>query len=245
MAIKKAHLQFYREIFDIPHFLSEPCLMFGFQDVVGEDLPEDFRFKNGKDLLISKGVKDIQTLDFFDNRADLRYDMNIPIPESLNEKYSLFLDIGCLEHLFDTKQCLENCLRMVRLGGFYMLQTVINGYFRHGLHVFNPEGLINVLKANNFEVLYLKYSLSSGLAIDNPSLGGDVLIWIVAKKIRSINNITLPQQQIWVEFQENQESGKKIIPARRNLKSFIYRILCIAWRPLACLKERIKKNLQI
>ena len=100
-----------------------------------QPVPRDFRFSSLTELLCSKGHP-VTTLDYFDSRADLRYDMNQPVPEGEHNRYGTLIDIGSLEHLFDTAGCLENCFRMVRPGGSYLLHTPINGYFGHGLHVF-------------------------------------------------------------------------------------------------------------
>jgi hypothetical protein len=135
----------------------------------------------------------------FDSRAELRYDMNQPVPESEYNRYATLIDIGCLEHLFDTAQCMENCFRMVRRDGHYMLVTPVNGYYGHGMHTFNPQGLIDCLRANGCEVVYLKYSTLLGKPVLDPSSFPDVLIWVVARKEREISAFTCPQQKIWAD----------------------------------------------
>ncbi len=199
MAILKEHIPFYRELFKIKNFFREPFLMFGYQDIFGIDLPDDFNYKDVKQLLKARGIKHIKSIDLFDGRADLKYDMNFPIPAIEHENYNVLLDIGSLEHVFDTKQCLENCLRLVKVNGLYVLHAPVNGYFSHGLHVFNPEGLENSLLSNNYEVIYKKYSTRSGRVIRDPSIKADVLMWIVARKIKSIDKFTIPQQGYWKE----------------------------------------------
>jgi hypothetical protein len=136
-------------------------------------------------------------LDHFDARADLRYDMNQPVPESEHERYGAVLDIGCLEHLFDTRQCIENSLRMVRTGGTYFLHTNVNGYFGHGLHVFDPEGLVAALGLNGFDVLYHRYSTPRGAPLERPQDAPDAIIWLVGVKRRAIKEFEVPQQGKW------------------------------------------------
>src|SRR5262249_10824874 len=114
-------------------------------------IPSDFQYRSLSDLLRGRG-NSVVSLDLFDNRADLRYDMNQPVPQSEHNKYGTLIDIGSLEHVFDTAQCLENCFRMVRCGGHYLLHTPVNGYFGHGLHVFNPQGLMDCLDVNGFKI---------------------------------------------------------------------------------------------
>jgi len=142
----------------------------------------------------------VVSLDLFDNRAELRYDMNRPVPESEHKKYGSLIDIGCLEHLFDTAQCLENCIRMVRTGGHYLLHTPVNGYFGHGLHVFNPQGLIDCIEANGFKIVYLKYSTMFGKPISDPSTASNALIWLVGRKEEEVPVFTCPQQKIWSNY---------------------------------------------
>lgn len=159
-------------------------------------VPEGFQYGSLTDLLLAKGHP-ATTLDYFDDRADLRYDMNQPVPASEHGKYGTLIDIGCLEHLFDTAACLENCIRMVRPGGYYLLHTPVNGYFGHGLHVFNPQGLIDCLKGNGFSIVYLKYSTYKGKPVSNPAKAPMCLLWMVGKKEKDISTFVCPQQTIW------------------------------------------------
>lgn len=159
-------------------------------------VPKDFDYMSLTEFLVAKGYPST-TVDYFDDHADLRYDMNRPIPECEYNKYGTLIDIGSLEHLFDTARCLENCFRMVRLGGYYLLHTPINGYYGHGLHVFNPQGLIDCFAANGFKIVYAKYSTSKGKAVSNPSKHRDVILWLVGKKENYVSVFACPQQTIW------------------------------------------------
>jgi hypothetical protein len=160
--------------------------------------PAGFRYDSLSDLLRDKGCS-VSSLDLFDSRADLRYDMNLPIPEAEYNKYATLIDIGCLEHLFDTAQCMENCLRMMRRGGHYMLVTPVNGYYGHGLHTFNPTGLIDCLGDNGYKIVYLKYSTQVGKPISDPASACDVIIWIVARKQGEMSAFACPQQKLWAD----------------------------------------------
>jgi hypothetical protein len=161
------------------------------------EVPEAFRVDNLSAYLENRGINDVELLDLFDARATLRYDMNQPVPESEHERYGTFIDIGCLEHLFDTRQCLENCLRMVRVGGTYFLVTPVNGYLRHGLHVFNPDGLASALELNGFEILYRRHSARDGTPLDDPSEARDAILWIAGRKTCPLKRFEVPQQAIW------------------------------------------------
>lgn len=235
MGIFHEHTHFYKEIFEIPGFFSEPAVVFGFQGIgvkssyfaplsslplrrkikkiklafhrkrraflglshADLEVPQEFRARDIVELLRNRGIQDISVIDLFDDRADKRYDMNQPVPQSEHERYGLFMDIGSIEHVFDTRQCIENSLRMVRQGGIYMLHTCVNGYFTHGFHVFNPEALIKALTLNGFEIIYHRYSNPLCVPLKSPSDARDVLIWLVARKLAPIKDFILPQQGHW------------------------------------------------
>ena len=223
MAILKEHLSFYREIFKIPGFFTTPLITIGVNEITGKNLPKDFAFSDFNGLLNYRGIKEVTTLDFFDNKADLKIDLNYPISKKLHEKYNTLIDIGNLEHIFDTSQALENCLRMVKAGGIYFLHTPVNGYFKHGLHTFNPEGLINALKLNGFKIIYEKYSTVKGTPIGDPSVGKNVILWVAAKKLKKMNRFIIPQQGFWKAYYKN--PSYFIEKDRKNKKNYLEKLI--------------------
>lgn len=196
------HVPLHEEVLALPGFLADPILLFGFQDVwptdgPPESKPEILRFPDLESYLRAKGFRTIHTLDHFDPRADLRLDMNEPIPARLHETYATLLDIGCIEHVFDTRACLENCLRLVTVGGHYLLHAPVNGYYGHGLHTFHPEGLLSALELNGFEIVFRKFTTIDGVPIDDPAAHRDVLLWAVARKLVPLERFVCPQQGRW------------------------------------------------
>ncbi len=158
---------------------------------------DELRVADLGEYLRNRGLRQIEVLDLFDPRATLRYDMNQPVPESEHERYGTLLDIGCLEHVFDTRQCLENCLRMVRTGGTYFLHTPVKGFFGHGLHALNPEGPLVALAENGFEIVYHRYCTKEGTPLADPDAAPDVILWLVGRKLRPLTRFEVPQQGKW------------------------------------------------
>jgi hypothetical protein len=251
MGIIKSHTPLFREVFNIPGILSEPVLTLGYQDIIPESgMPKDFLFDDLNGLLASRGVKKVVSVDLFDGRADLKYDLNNPVPLPEHEQYGSVMDIGTLEHIFDTRTCLENCLRMVRVGGYYFLHTPVNGYFAHGLHVFNPQALIEALRLNHFEIVHLKYSTIAGVPVDSPDVWGeDVLIWVAAKKTAAIKDFKIPQQGVWKDYYTPSSGAKQKPPAgpppflRSLLKGFVVIFLSPLWQLMLNSVRKIKKYL--
>jgi hypothetical protein len=191
------HLPFYREIFAIPGFLNNPIVCFGFQEFERGATLDGHEYTHLGEYFATLGLR-ATSLDLFDSRSDLRYDMNDPVPDGEYERYGTFIDIGSLEHVFDTRQCFENCLRMVRPGGHYLLCTPVNGYYAHGFHVFNPDCLRDGLEQNGFRLIYEKYSTIGGAVLADPSVSGDNLAWMVARKERTLGDFARPQQRKWL-----------------------------------------------
>ncbi len=160
-------------------------------------IPAEYEVPDLETLLRNRGIRDLETLDLFDRRATLKFDLNSQVSEQLHDRFKTLIDIGCIEHVFDTKQCIENCMRMLATGGHYFLHTCVNGYYAHGLHVFNPEALLAALELNGFEVVLERYSTRSGGPVTEPKKSGDVLIWLVARKTRRVGHFHIPQQGMW------------------------------------------------
>jgi len=207
MGILKRHIELHREVLEIPGFVAEPFLMVGFQTIHGADLPEDFDYPNVKELLQARGLTDIIALDYFDPAAELRYDMNHPVPEHEHERYQTVYDVGTIEHVFDTRQCLESCMRMTKVGGHYFIHTPVKGYFEHGLHTFDPRVMIRALQMNSFEIVYRQFSSNKGERIKHAKDAENSLVWVVGRKTASMGAFQIPQQGRWADFYANQQQA--------------------------------------
>lgn len=186
--VLKQHKLLWDQVFSMPGFFAGPFLMFGFQEMT-YDMYTRKRTRHFKEYLEMQEVEDITVIDWNDKRADVHLDMNNPLPEELEDKkFKVVADIGCLEHVLNTQQCLKNCLSMVEVGGLYLLHTPVMGYYKHGVHTFNPDFLRCVLVHNGFKIMFDKYSTKTGQEIKSPT--GDTLIWLVAKKVEEKEFIT-------------------------------------------------------
>lgn len=188
--VLKQHKGMWDQVFRISGFYNSPFLMFGFQEMSHDFFPT-IKVSDFKQYLQSKGVEEITVIDWDDERADIHLDMNNSLPKQLKDKkFKVVADVGCLEHVLNTKQCLDNCLSMVEVGGLYLLSTPVMGYYKHGIHTFNPDLLRLVLLSNGFEIVFDKYSTKMGEEINTPR--GDALIWLAAKKVKEQKEFIIP-----------------------------------------------------
>jgi hypothetical protein len=85
--------------------------------------------------------------------ASVVHDMNLPIPDSLRSAFSVVIDAGTLEHIFNFPTAIKNCMEMVEEGGHLLLMTPANNFMGHGFYQFSPELFFRVCsEENGFEV---------------------------------------------------------------------------------------------
>jgi hypothetical protein len=89
-------------------------------------------------LKIAFGAKVVQSIDASDyERADFVHDMNMPI--ALVERYSVVVDFGTLEHVFNVPVALDNVATLAAKGAFILHILPSNNFVGHGFYQFSPE----------------------------------------------------------------------------------------------------------
>ena len=97
------------------------------------------------------GAQHVDSLDVNEYQgASVIHDLNNPLPARLNSKYSLVLDSGTLEHVFNFPEAIHSCIRLLRPGGYYLAVTPANNFMGHGFYQFSPELFFNVFAQNGF-----------------------------------------------------------------------------------------------
>ena len=95
----------------------------------------------GEPLLIGHfGASTVESIDNSDYEGATHVaDMNHALPRDLHGRYDSVLDFGCLEHIFDLRQALQNITALCRVGGTILHVLPSNGYCGHGFYQFSPE----------------------------------------------------------------------------------------------------------
>jgi hypothetical protein len=114
-------------------------------------------------LLQTLGAQEVDSLDASDfEGATTVHDMNRPVPRDLEGRFSVVLDSGSLEHIFNFPTSIRNCMTMTAVGGHLVLITPANNQLGHGFYQFSPELFFRVLAPENgfvIEHMLLKGSL--------------------------------------------------------------------------------------
>ena len=161
-------------------------------------------------LLTQLGAQDVHSFDFsaFEGATHI-WDMNRSITDEAREQYSVVLDGGCLEHVFNFPVAIKNCMEMLRVGGYYMGITPANNFMGHGFYQFSPELYFSVFtRENGFEVVDLiafedepdatwyvvKNPRDVGCRVESIS-GVPVYLLVLAKRVAKAAVFESPPQQ--------------------------------------------------
>lgn len=108
-------------------------------------------------LFEALGAECVHSFDFGDyENPSFIHDMNLPITDAWKSQYSLVLDGGTFEHVFNYPVALKNSMDMVKPGGHLLLMTPANNQFGHGFYQFSPDLYFSLLtKENGFKLKYV------------------------------------------------------------------------------------------
>lgn len=156
------------------------------------------------------GAKEIHSFDVSTYEgATHTHDMNEKIPAKLNERYSVVIDGGSLEHVFNFPIAIKNCMKMLRVGGHYLGITPANNFMGHGFYQFSPELYFSIFTPQNgFEITNLiafeDKPEATWFTVKNPEKiksrvllvnSQPVYLLIIAKKIANADIFSSPPQQ--------------------------------------------------
>jgi len=107
-----------------------------------------------EEFLKALGAREIVSFDASGYEgASVVHDFNQPVPEQFKDKFSVVLDGGTLEHIFNFPVAIRNCMEMVEVGGHFLGITPANNHLGHGFYQFSPELYFRIFaEQNGFEL---------------------------------------------------------------------------------------------
>jgi hypothetical protein len=182
------------------------------EDAVCQLLQEEDGFADPLFRLLGAGRVDSMDASAYEG-ATMVHDLNEPIPSSLRSRYSVVIDSGSLEHVFNIAQALRNCLEMVDDGGHFIAIGPANNTMGHGFYQFSPELYFRILSPHNgfrIERILAKEMRADApwYAVADPAAVGHRVEWqslgethlmVCARKERTVEIFhTVPQQSDYV-----------------------------------------------
>lgn len=132
----------------------------------------------GEPLFRLMGAQVIDSMDCSSfEGATICHDLNRPLPDALKAKYTMVIDGGTLEHVFEFPNAVKCCMEMVEPGGHLLAITPSNNLMGHGFYQISPETYFRAFsKENGFviEHMYLNLAFSRGdwLEVSDPAKVG-------------------------------------------------------------------------
>lgn len=184
------------------------CNLIGYHDDINKLRRTDGYSENVLSQLFQ--AESIASFDYsdYENATDI-VDLNEPVSNIYDERYSLVLDGGTLEHVFNYPIALQNAMRMCEMGGVLVLLTPTNNYNGHGFYQFSPDLFMDVLNSNGFCVedisyveeygneIYTSYKVIGNVTNDKLITQRRALVYVCAKKIKKTPLKLIAQQSKW------------------------------------------------
>jgi hypothetical protein len=154
------------------------------------------------------GAQTVESIDASDYEgASVIHDFNRPISRDLCGRFTLFVECGSIEHIYDVPRTIDNMSKLVADGGTILIVNLTNGYAGHGFYQFSPELFYSVFcEANGFSdtsiCLIDLYDVGKWYYIRNPKLmgcrnviaqGRPYFIFCVTRKVASKSPICAQQ----------------------------------------------------
>jgi len=110
------------------------------------------------------GATEVASFDFSDyERATCIHDFNLLLDRKFFGHFSVVLDGGTLEHIFNFPRAISNCMEMIEPGGHFLGITPANNFVGHGFYQFSPEVFYRVFSSGN------GFTVRQMLAFESPS----------------------------------------------------------------------------
>lgn len=177
------------------------------------------------------GASDVFSIDASSyEHASFIADMNEPIAEELYNRFSVVIDGGTLEHVFNFPQAVQNVARMVRVGGHILSVNGSNNFNGHAFYQFSPELFFRVFSEENgfkVESMILTECNEDGIwyEVTDPAVAGGrvqlinnarTYLMMRAKKIAEVPMFSRTPQQS--DFHDNSWHNTSKVEARAYLR---------------------------
>lgn len=111
--------------------------------------PAVFDSEYAEDWLISQGAKVVESIDYseFEGATHI-HDMNLLL-EKPEPSYDYLIDAGTLEHIFHFPNAIQNCMSLIKEGGYFISFYPTDNLSNHGFYQFSPELFFRVFSEEN------------------------------------------------------------------------------------------------
>jgi len=159
------------------------------------------------------GFDFVSSLDNSDYEgAEIVWDLNLPLNDSFVERFDVVFDGGTMEHVFNTKQVLENIGKLLKIGGLAIHEVPSSNSVNHGFYSFSPIlfqdyyskldyeiiEIMLVVKKRHKAKIYQYSPRDRNTEIPENWGNKNVSVWCVARKRSNKVTSDFPQQTKYV-----------------------------------------------
>ncbi len=155
-------------------------------------------------------VSSLDNSDF--EGAEIVWDLNLPLNDSFVERFDVVFDGGTMEHVFNTKQVLENIGKLLKIGGLAIHEVPSSNSVNHGFYSFSPTlfhdyyskldyeiiEILLVVKKRHKAKIYQYSPRDRNIEIPENWGNKNVNVWCVARKRSDMVTSYFPQQTKYV-----------------------------------------------
>jgi SAM-dependent methyltransferase len=207
------------------------------------------------------GAESVESFDASDYEGATQiHDFNTPVPEQFKNKFTVVLDGGTLEHIFNFPTAIKNCLEMVATGGHFLSITPTNNFLGHGFYQFSPELYFRILSRDygySLEqlIIFEDFIGSNWYSVTDPDAVHErvtlinnkpAYLLIIAKRIEVLPIFEkMPQQSDYFAlWQQSNETNKppKVESENVSDQSFILRTMRKSVRRLRLMKYQYDQS---
>lgn len=135
---------------------AEEALRFGLDSAASAVNSAFSSFPYADGFLYLMGAKELTTIDASNYEgASVIVDLNTPIPNDLVDRFSVVIDGGTIEHIFNVPCAFSNVAKMLKQGGHFISVNGANNFMGHGFYQFSPE------------LLYRTFSMENGFQVES------------------------------------------------------------------------------
>lgn len=185
-------------------------------------------------LLALLGATEIRSFDAaaYEGATDV-HDFNQPIDADVTGRFSLVLDSGSLEHVFNFPIAIANCMALTEVGGHFVAITAANNWCGHGFYQFSPELFFRVFCAENgFRVermIVAECPDGAWLEVADPGRVRErvmlvnrrpTYLLVIARRVGASQRMALaPQQSDYLEVWNNRSPALRYTPSQARSRA--------------------------
>lgn len=207
-----------RDMIAILERFNAPYVKSDVQNIFETTRAKEFKFNFAEPFFEILGAKNVTSIDASGYEgATIIHDMNKPVPEDLQNKFSVLFDGGTLEHIFNFPTAIENCMKMLETGGRFISVAPANNFFGHGFYQFSSE------------LFYRIFTEDNGFRIDKVFLSGEKsnLTWYeipdpakTRSRVEFSNQI--PTFQLFVAQKIDANAGLHVLPQQSDYQEILW-----------------------